>query len=55
MADGQMLCWSKLPCVMAGRVAPLVPVADSATPNSPVTTKKNANKPMNFNYRHTTH
>ena len=49
MADGQMLCWSidnipiygwsKLPCVMVGRVAPLVPVADSATPNSLVRAK----------------
>ena len=33
MADGQIPCWSQIPCVMAGRVAPLVPIADSATPN----------------------
>ena len=33
MADGQMPCWNRIPCVMAGRVAPLVLVANSATLN----------------------
>ena len=28
-----MSCRNQIPCVIAGRVAPLVPVADSATPN----------------------
>ena len=33
MADAQMPCWSQILYITARRIAPLVPIADSATPN----------------------
>ena len=36
MADGQMPYWGRIPCVMVGRVAAIVPTANSTALKSPL-------------------